>query len=51
MDEAIAYFGLGRHTLTKLSDGPDCNFIIWSGRKRLFKRKKLDEYIDRAFSV
>lgn len=51
MDEAIAYSGLGRHTLTKLSDDPDCDFIIWSGRKRLFKRKKLDEYIDKAFSV
>ena len=51
MDEAVAYSGLGRHTLTKLADDPDCQFIIWSGRKRLFKRKNLDEYIDKAFSV
>lgn len=51
MDEAVAYSGLGRHTLTSLSDDPDCPFIIWSGRKRLFKRKQLDEYIDKLYSV
>lgn len=51
MDEAVAYSGLGRHTLTRLSDDSDCPFIIWSGRKRLFKRKQLDEYIEKLYSV
>ncbi len=51
MDEAVAYSGLGRHTLTKLSDDPHCTFVVWSGRKRLFKRRKLDEYIERLYSV
>ena len=51
IEEAIAYTGLGRHTLIKLADDPDCEFVIWSGRKRLFKRRKLDEYIDNAISV
>ncbi len=51
LDEAIAYSGLGRHTLERLADSPDCKFIIWSGRKRLFKRRQLDEYIDKSFSV
>lgn len=51
LEEATAYSGIGRHKLAELSDDPNCEFILWVGRKRLFKRKKLDEYIERSFSV
>lgn len=51
LDEAVAYSGLGRHTLIAFADDPDCKFVLWSGRKRLYKRKKLDEFIDGAYSV
>lgn len=51
LDEAVAYSGLGRHTLIDYADDPDCKFIVWSGRKRLYKRRKLDEFIDQVFSV
>ena len=30
---------------------PNCEFILWVGRKRLFKRRKLDEFIERSFSI
>ena len=51
LEEATAYTGIGRHKLCELSDDPDCPFILWVGRKRLFKREKLDEYIEKAFSI
>lgn len=51
LEEATAYTGIGKHKLAELSDDPDCEFILWVGRKRLFKRKRLDEYIERTFSV
>lgn len=51
LDEATAYSGLGRDKLVELSDNEDCDFVLWVGRKRLFKREKLDEYINKAFSV
>lgn len=51
LEEATAYSGIGRHTLTELADDPNCDFIMWVGRKRLFKRKKLDEWIERTYSV
>lgn len=51
LEEATAYSGIGRHKLAELSDNPNCEFILWVGRKRLFKRKKLDEYIERSFSI
>lgn len=50
LDEATAYSGIGRNKLVELSDRPGCDFIIWTGRKRLFKRKRLDEFIERAYS-
>lgn len=46
LEEATAYSGLGKNKLIELSEQPDCDFVIWTGRKRLFKREKLDEYID-----
>lgn len=42
---------IGRDKLCKLSNNEDCDFILWIGRKRLFKRKKLDEYIEKSFSI
>ena len=51
LEEATAYSGLGRNKLIELSDDPNCDFIIWTGRKRLFKRRKLDEFIDNAYSL
>lgn len=47
LDEAAAFSGLGRHSLVKLADRQDLHLVVWSGRKRLFKRKKLEEYIER----
>lgn len=48
LEEASAYSGIGKNRLMQLADQPGCEFIIWIGRKRLFKREKLDEYIDNA---
>ena len=39
LEEAVAYSGIGRDKLCKLSNREDCDFILWIGRKRLFKRK------------
>lgn len=50
LEEATAYSGIGRNKLIELSDKPECDFVIWTGRKRLFKRKKLDEFIEKAYS-
>ena len=51
LEEAVAYSGIGRDKLCKLSNREDCDFILWIGRKRLFKRKKLDEYIEKSVSI
>jgi hypothetical protein len=51
LEEAIAYSGIGRDKLCKLANRDDCDFILRIGQKRLFKRKKLEEYIEKTISI
>lgn len=51
LEEAAAYSGIGIHKLRELSDKEDCEFVLWIGTKRHIKRKKLDEYIERSYSI
>ena len=51
LEEAAAYSGIGINKLRKLSDNEQCQFVLWIGSKRLIKRKKLDEYTEKMYSI
>jgi excisionase family DNA binding protein len=51
LEEAAAYSGIGINRLRRLADDKNCLFVLWCGSKRLIKRKKLDVYIDKQFSI
>ncbi len=51
LEEAAAYSNIGICKLRSLTDDDNCKFVLWVGNKRLIKRRKLDEYIDKAFSI
>ena len=51
LEEAAAYSGIGINKLRQLTDKEDCEFVLWVGTKRLIKRKMLDEYIEKAYSI
>jgi excisionase family DNA binding protein len=51
LEEAAAYTGVGICKLREISDSDSCDFVLWVGTKRLLKRRKLDEYLDHAFSI
>ena len=51
LDEAAEYSGIGRNKLREISNEDNCKFVLWVGSKRLFKRKQLDEYIAKQFSI
>lgn len=51
IDEANAYSGIGRNKLLELTERRGCKFAVWDGRTRLIRREKLDEFIDKAFSI
>lgn len=51
LEEAAAYTGIGMQKLRELSAGDDCDFVFWNGAKRMFKRKKLEDYLEKAYSI
>lgn len=48
LEEAVAYTGIGKTKLREMSDKEDCPFVLWNGAKRLLKRKKLEEYLEKT---
>lgn len=51
IDEANAYSGIGRNKLLELTERRGSKLAVWDGRTRLIRREKLDEFIDKAFSI
>lgn len=51
IEEAAVYSGIGRNKLRELTESETCTFVLWIGAKRLIKRRKFDEFIDKVYSV
>lgn len=51
LEEAAAYSGIGINKLRQLTDDDNCEFVLWIGTKRLMKRRKFDEYIEKLYSL
>ena len=51
LEEAAAYSGVGIHKIRQLTNSEKCEFVLWVGTKRLIKRKKFDEYLEKAYSI
>ena len=49
LQEAAAYTGLTEEQLEMLTEEKDCNFVLWWGSKQLFRREKLNQYLDEHF--
>lgn len=51
LEEAAEYTGLGLQKLRDLSNEDDCDFVLWNHTKRMFKRRKLEQYIETLYSI
>ncbi len=51
LEEAAAYTGVGICKLRELSNEQKCTFVLRVGSKRLFKRKELEDYLNKVSSV
>ena len=51
LEEAAAYSGIGINKMRQLTDDDNCEFVLWIGTKRLIKRRKFDEYIEKLYSL
>ena len=45
IEEAAQYSNIGENKLYKLTNDPLCPYVLWSGRKRLIKRKEFEKYL------
>lgn len=51
LEEAAAYSGIGVNKLRDLSNEEGCKFVLWVGNKRLIKRKQLDQFTEKEYSI
>lgn len=51
LEEAAKYTGLGLQKLRDISNEDNCNFVLWNGSKRMLKRVKLEEYLNKTYSI
>lgn len=49
--EAADYTGIGINRLRLIAQNQQNGLVLFVGSKKMFKRKKLEEYLDRSFSV
>ena len=50
LEEAASYTRIGDNRLRYISNDEQ-NLVLWVGTKRLIKRRALEKYIDRTYSV
>ena len=51
LEEAAQYSNIGINKLRELSNDPQCDFVIYVGRKRLIKRKEFENFISQNIEV
>lgn len=51
LEEAAAYSNIGINKIREITDDENCPFVLWNGHKRLIKRKKFEQFIEKNFSI
>lgn len=51
LEEAASYTGIGMQKLRDISSDEQCEFVLWNGTKRMFKRRKLEDYLEKSYSI
>lgn len=51
MEEAAEYSNIGINKIREISNDDNCPFVLWVGNKRLIKRRKFDEFVEKQFSI
>lgn len=51
LQEASEYFNIGCAKLRELTDTDNSQLVLWNGRKRLIKRKRMESYLDEVYSI
>lgn len=46
INEAAEYFNIGTNKLREMVKEPECDFVLYVGKKTLIKRERLEKYLD-----
>ena len=49
--EAAEYSNIGINKIENLINGPNCDFVLYVGRKRLVKRKQFEQFIEKHLEI
>ena len=49
--EAAQYTGVGINRLRTMSNEPGCDYVLFIGNKRMFKRELLMQFLTQAYSI
>lgn len=47
ISEAAEYFNIGTNKLREMVKKPECDFVLYVGKRTLIKRERLENYLDR----
>jgi len=51
IEEAAALVNIGENKLYELTNDENCPYVLWVGKKRLIKRKPLEDYLLKSYSI
>lgn len=51
LNEAAEYTGIGINKLREMSNNDNCEFVLWVGNKRMIKRRQIDKYLAKVYSI
>mgnify|MGYP003294723337 CR=1 FL=1 len=51
VEEAAAVTGLGMGKLREISSDERCDFVLWNGAKRMFKKDRLIAFLYNSYSI
>ena len=49
--EAAEYSNIGINKIENLINSPNCDFVLYVGRKRLIKRKQFEQFIEKHLEI
>ena len=51
IEEAAEYFNIGVNRIRLMTNDEHCPYVLWSGNRRLIKRKPFEEYLYGQYSI
>lgn len=51
LEESAEYFNIGINKIRTMTNDDNCPYVLWSGSRRLIKRKSFEEYLYRQYSI